>query len=155
MMSAPRYLAQRALTREWLHTELPITVEQGPSYVLSGSGSFRGSLEPEIGGLDAPDGLPILDEWGTFLFEEQDGVIRWGGIVTASAFNQDRQAWEVEAVEFSAYPHGEPYEGAAFRRSSIDPAQAFRQVWALVQDRPDADLGVKVTGASGFSASSR
>lgn len=147
-MTTWRYLAQRPLTREWLASELPITRDQGPTWALSAAGSLQGHLAPEIGGMDAPDGRPLLDEWGTLLYVEQDGLIRWGGIVTASAFSIDSQSWEIEASEFSTYPHGIPYDSARYARSSVDPAQAFRYLWQETQSQVDSDLGMKVVGDS-------
>lgn len=147
-MSAWRFLAQRVLTREWLHTDLPIIRDSGPSWELSAVGQLRGHLAPEIGGMDAPDGRPVLDEWGTFLYIEADGVIRWGGIVVASSFSVESQSWEVEAASFATYPHGVPFEGGRYARTSVDPAQAFRFLWQQMQEVQDADLGVKVVGDS-------
>lgn len=147
-MTTWRFLAQRALTREWLYTDLPIHRDQGPSWELSGVGQLRGHLAPEIGGLDAPDGRPILDEWGTLLHIEQDGLIRWSGIVIASAFSEDAQSWEIEAAAFATYPHDIPYDGPRYARSSVDPAQAFRYLWQHAQSDADADLGVRVVGDS-------
>lgn len=139
-MTAWRYIAQRAVTKEWLHWEVPLgDVEL--TWALSGAGSLRATLTPDIAHLTAPDGLPLLDEWGTLLYAEADGEIRWGGIVVASRFGG--ASWRVEAAGFATYPHGLPY-GGALSSTSIDPTDAFRAVWDYLQTNEDGNLGLVV-----------
>lgn len=137
-----RYLARRATTREWLHWDLPLRTD-GPSWSLSAAGALAGSIEPEIGGLVAADGKRVLDEWGTLIYAEHDGVIRWGGIVTQCSW--DGQAWQVEADGFSAYPHSRIYRGE-YVRSQVDPAVVIDHIWQWLQGFPDGNLGVRVVG---------
>lgn len=142
-MSTWRFLAQRAITLEWLHTDLPITRDSGPSWELSGVGQLSFAVEPErIGGLVADDGRDLFEEWGTLVYAEQDGLIRWGGIVVDSTFSG--QSLKVEVASFATYPHGIPLEDIEF--SGIDRPAALMvwSIWALVQAPPDSDLGVTV-----------
>lgn len=139
-MTTWRYIAQRAVTGEWLDWDLPIQRDE-LSWALSGAGSLRGTITPDVGQLRAADGRLIIEEWGTLLYAEADGEIRWGGIVTRSAFVG--ASWEIEAAGFSAYPHGIPYLGS-YSALSVDPLDALREVWAHVQSNPDGDLGIVV-----------
>lgn len=142
MLSDWRYIVQRARTGEFLDMDLPMTRE-GITWPLSGVGSLRGSLAPEIGGVVAHDGLPLLDEWGTFIYAEAAGQIRWGGIVVSSSYSGG--AWAVEAASFATYPHGIPYLGD-YSKIEVNPDTVVRHLWSSLQAAPGGDLGVRVTG---------
>jgi len=143
-MTEWRFIAQRALTGEFLEMELPLSVSS-LKWDLSGPGSLTGTVEPDTGVLRAPDGRLLLEEWGTYLYAEADGEIRWGGIVVSSKFDGAR--YQIEAAGFSTYPHGLPYQ-STYSRANIDPAQIIRDIWAHVQSHPDGDLGVQVVGST-------
>lgn len=145
-----RYIAQRITTGEFLDWDVPMTRDE-LTWQLSGSGSLRGSVSPDVGNLRASDGSLLLDEWGTALYAEKDGEIRWGGIVVRSNFNGP--AWEVEAAGFGSYPYGIPYLGdfrpgdpSAGTAGAVEPLRAFREIWRHVQSYPDSALGVTVVG---------
>ena len=143
-MSRWRYIAQRALTGEILEWELPLDRDD-LTWDLSGPGSLRGSVAPDIGTLRAHDGHLLLEEWGTYLYAEADGEIRWGGIVQASGFSG--KSWTIEAAGFSSYPTGIPF-GGTLTGVDVDPADIVRQLWAHVQSFADAKLGVTVVGTT-------
>lgn len=135
-----RYIAQRALTGEWLDWDLPLerdTLE----WQLSGAGQLSGSISPEYAALRGSDGRPILDEWGTFIYAEADGIIRWGGILVSSGF--EGPTWKLECMGFAGYPNGIPYTGE-WRYSTVDPLNAVREIWRHIQAFPDGDLGLAV-----------
>lgn len=139
-MTTWRYLAQRALTGEWLSWDLPISRDE-LSWALSGPGSLRGTVSPDVGHLRASDGRLLVEEWGTKIYAEADGIIRWGGIVVRSAF--DGPAWTIEAAGMSTYPTGIPYLGE-YTRLDADPAGIYRDIWAYVQAQPDGNIGMVV-----------
>ena len=143
-MSSWRVLAQRATTRQWLHMDLPLTPTTR-RWELSASGALSGTVAAQVGGMLAEDGKPLLDEWGTLIYLEADGIIRWGGIVVSSRFTGS--AWTVEAAGFAAYPHGVPF-GDEWSLAQVDPAKIVADLWAHVQSYPDGDLGVTVTGST-------
>lgn len=143
-MPSWRYIAQRALTGEFLDMELPLHRDE-LTWELSGAGALRGSVSPDTGTMRASDGRLLLEEWGTLIYAEADGEIRWGGIVVSSDF--DGASWKVEAAGFSTYPNGLPYTGE-FRRTNLDPVDAIRHIWEHIQSHPDGRLGVAVTGDS-------
>lgn len=142
-MTSWRYLVQRATTGEWLHTDLPLNRDV-LRWELSGAGVLSGTLAPDLGGMLAEDGKPLLDEWGSLVYAEAGGIIRWGGIVIASRF--ERSHWRAECAGFATYPHGIPY-GDKYTQIGVDPATVIRHLWAHVQASPDGDLGVKVSNA--------
>ncbi|MFG3715808.1 hypothetical protein [Micromonospora sp. NPDC047730] len=139
-MTRWRYIAQRAVTGEFVDWDVPIARDE-LSWSLSGPGSLRGTIAPDVGRLRGPDGRPLLDEWGTLLYAEADGEIRWGGVVVQSGFSGS--AWRVEATGFTAYPHGVPYLDL-YSKVGVDPLDAVREVWRHVQAQPDGDLGMLV-----------
>ena len=138
-----RFIAQRATTKQFLHFDLPI--EGSPVRELSGPGSFSTEIEPEVGGLIAEDGRPVLEPWGTFLFLEEDGLIRWGGIVIDVAFDGPKMS--IEAAGFTTYPHGIPYLGS-YSAIDKDPADIVRHIWGSLQAKPDGDLAMTVIGTT-------
>ena len=142
-MSAWHYIAQRATTGELLTLELPLARDE-LTWTLSGAGALRGTVAPDIGTLRAEDGHLLLEEWGTLLYAEADGQIRWGGILVSSDFQDE--AWHLEAAGFLTYPHGLIYTGKDYEAVQRDPADIVRDLWAHVQDQPDGDLGVTVEG---------
>ncbi|MEV7684245.1 hypothetical protein AB0O64_37815, partial [Streptomyces sp. NPDC088341] len=127
-----------------LDLDVPIAREE-LSWALSGGGALRGSVSPDVGGLRAADGRMVLDEWGTLLYAEAAGQIRWGGIVTRSQFQGP--TWSVEAVGMAAYPTGLPYLGE-FVSEGVDPLDVVRELWSHVQAQPDGDLGMLVDGTT-------
>lgn len=135
-----RYIAQRILTGEILDYDLPL-ITDGPAWALSGAGSLAAKISPDVGALRADDGELLLQEWGTAIYAEVDGVIGWGGILISSDFADEE--WSIEAAGFSTYPHGIPYQGD-YQHIDIDPVAAFRELWRHVQDHPDGNLGLEI-----------
>lgn len=139
-MTEWHYVAQRALTGEFLDLELPL-VSGGPSWALSGAGSLSGTIAPDRGLLRAPDGRLVLEEWGTYLYAVAGNEIRWGGILVSSTFQDE--TWTIEAAGFATYPHGLHYDNAK-SWTTASPELPFQELWANAQWRPNARLGVFV-----------
>lgn len=144
MTSTVRYYAQRALTGEMLDDDLQLTTD-GPEYELSGPGSLRASIAPDLGQLRAADGHLLLEEWGTLIHYEEAGEIRWSGIVISSTFEGSK--WRLDAAGYSSYPHGIPYSGT-YRGVNADPVDIMRELWGNVQNHPDGNLGITVAGST-------
>jgi len=138
-----RFLAQRATTKEWLHRDLPI--DGAPEEALSATGAFQATITPEVLGLNGEDGRPILEPWGTFLYLEEAGEIRWGGLVIDLRF--DGPALTVEGAGFMAYLHGLPFTGD-LEAIDEDPAEVVRRILQHLQSFPDGDLGLEVVGST-------
>jgi hypothetical protein len=138
-------MAQRATTKQWLHTDLPLLRRDDLEHALSAAGSFRATIAPDLGNMAAPDGRPLFEKLSTILYAVADGAIRWCGYVERSGW--DGQAWSIEAASFGAYPHRVPYEGE-YRGVKVDPADVMREMWAHPQSYPDGNLDVQVVGAT-------
>ncbi|WGH20310.1 minor tail protein [Arthrobacter phage MaGuCo] len=141
-MTEWRFIAQRATTKEYLDLDVPLKREE-LKWELSGAGALRGTVSPDVGTMRAPDGRLLLEEWGTLIYAEADGQIRWGGIVISSKF--DGPTWSVEAAGFTSYLHGLAYAGD-YSKVGLDPVDAVKEIWRHVQAYPDGDLGLVVTG---------
>jgi hypothetical protein len=139
-----RYMAFRAIDRAPLDLDLPLKVEE-LGWALNGAGPLRATVDPDIGNLRADDGRLLLEEWGTLIFAEADGEIRWGGIVLTSALNGE--AWQIEAAQMATYPRGMAFDGN-YSKVGADPAKVIADLWAHLQSKPDGDLGVAVTGST-------
>ncbi len=138
------FIAQRALTKEFLDWDVPLELE-GLEWQLSGPGSLKASIAPDVGGLRASDGQLLLEEWGTLIHAEHDGVIRWSGIVISCSFEGEK--WSLEAAGYGTYPHAVTY-GGDYSKIAVDPAEVFRHIWEHIQSHPDGNLGVRVVGAT-------
>ncbi|MFD7505374.1 hypothetical protein [Streptomyces sp. NPDC059850] len=122
-MDGWRFIAQRALPETILDWEVPFALNANPKRDLSGPGSMTGTITPEYARMIGADGLPILQEWGTKLYLEIDGHIRWGGIVTKTSF--DGPQYTIACEGFSTYPHGIPYEGYVISGKKIIPKDPY------------------------------
>lgn len=138
-----RYIAQRAITGEFLDMDLPLHRDE-LTWELSGPGALRGTISPDVGLLRAEDGRLLLEEWGTLIYAEADGEIRWGGILINSHW--DGANWEIECAGFSTYPGGQPY-GAEFSQTGADPGEVIRHIWEHLQSYQDGNLNVRVTNS--------
>lgn len=138
-----RYLAQRP-HGEFVHTDLPLH-DATPTWELSGPGGLSGFVAPDVGEAIALDGHPVIDEWGTIIHLEQDGLIRGSWIVERVDY-QGAQL-QVECRGISGYPTG-LVARVDWSLIQVDPAQVFRDLWAHVQSFQDGALGVTVTGST-------
>jgi hypothetical protein len=139
-----RYVAQRVLTGAILDQDLDLVPDGPPQRELSGPGSFSGSLPLQEDPTIAPDGQPILDDWSTAIYAEQNGRIQWGGLVTDSKPAGDRLA--VTCAGFTAYPIGQPYLGVFGRRGAEDVFDIVRAIWSHLQGYPRGKLGMVLDG---------
>jgi hypothetical protein len=143
-MSRWSFIAQRATTGEFIDWDVPIRLDS-LEWELNGPGALTGTIAPDAGGLRGSDGRPLLEEWGTLLYAEADGEIRWGGIVVSCSF--EGESWRLECAGFATYPHSVIYDGD-YSQIGVDPADVIRHIWAHVQSFPDGNLDVAVVGDS-------
>ncbi len=139
-----RYFATRLNgdgTETLLDPDLPlenVTIED----VLSGDNAVSGSLSPVYNRLLGPDGLPLLQEWSTAVYAENDGDIRGGGILTHSGFNGPE--WSLECVGFTGYGRDLPYTGNGYKGIKVDPIVVARQqIWGHIQNQPGGNIGLE------------
>lgn len=137
-----RYLATRLNgdgTETLLDPDLPlekVTIED----MLSGDGSVHGQIDPVYARLLGPDDEPILREWSTAIYAENDGDIRGGGILTHSGFNGPN--WTLEATGFTGYGRDMPYTGGGYKGIRVDPLHVVRVIWDHIQSHPGGNLGL-------------
>ncbi|GAA1323763.1 hypothetical protein ACFSWE_09590 [Leucobacter albus] len=136
-----RYLAQRP-SGEFVHTDIPL-VDASPTWELSGPGGLDGYLAPDVGEAIAWDGHPVIDEWGTIIHLEQDGLIRGSWDVERVDYVGARLKVECRGV--AGYPAG-LVARVDWSLIQVDPAQVFRDLWAHVQSYQDGNRRVTVVG---------
>ena len=139
-----RYLATRLHgdgTETLLHPDLPlesVTIED----VLSGDQALSAKIEPVYANLLAADGHPLLREWSTAIYAENDGVIRAGTILTDSSFSGP--SWSLDCVGFTGYLRDLPYIGEGYYGVGVDPIDLVRLIWNHAQGHPGGDIGMQV-----------
>lgn len=139
-----RFILQRALTNEFLHMDAPVTVSE-ISWARNAAGALRGELEITKTGDIASDGKPFVLEWSTLVFEETNGAITWGGIVTKVDATDTKLSFE--AASFVTYPVGIPF-GGVYSGTDVDVVELYKMIWTHVQGQTDGSLGVTVTGGN-------
>jgi len=136
-----RYIAERRNgdgTATFLNLDVPL---REPQIVcgLSGPGSLRGTISPEIQQLKDDAGRPLFEKWSTCIWAEADGQIRGGGIMDESTFEND--SWTIGCVGFSGYLKGLPYTDARYWIDA-DPMDLTREIWKHAQGQTRGNLGV-------------
>ncbi|WP_093803900.1 hypothetical protein [Streptomyces sp. Wb2n-11] len=148
-MSSPlRVLTQHAVTGDWLSKALPLSdLEYGPE--LDGPGALSGKLSPRL----IATNPSLLDPGTTLIYVEQDGQLRWGGLVWDARAEGD--TYSIEAAGWTSYLqkrfdiHGQlngrgPYTHA-------DRCTIMRDIWDYAQSAADGDLGVTVDSTTSKS----
>jgi hypothetical protein len=139
-----RYFATRLNgngTETVLDMDLPledVTIED----VLSGHNSISGKISPVYARLLAADGEPLLREWSTAIYAENDGDIRGGAILTNSGF--DGPEWSLEATGFTGYAQDMPYVGSGYKGMYVDPLDCVRVIWDHIQGQPGGNIGLEL-----------
>lgn len=136
-----RYIAQRLLTGDFLEWDVPIHEGEG-TRELSGPGGITGSIEPDLTLDKAADGRPVIEEWTTALYAEEEGSIRAAALVRDLTYEGPRLS--LDAPGFAGYPEGMPYLGNYVPNDWPDPIDVFRHIWAHLQSFPDGDLGLVI-----------
>jgi hypothetical protein len=142
-MGGWRYLAQRLDGTgdggELLDVELPL-LDVAFTDVLSGPTQLSATIDPAFTRLRDANG-PILTEWGTAIFAEEDGNIIGGGILDTSNFAGPK--WSLDCVGYCGYPYDMPYTDSWFG-VEIDPLEVVREIWSHLQDQDGGNLGLQV-----------
>ena len=139
---AIRYLAQRLDgqgSTDFISLDLPLQNAQIEE-VLSGHNSLTGEISPEYATLLGTDGRPLLREWGTAIWCEEDGEIS-GGILSDVTIDGPR--FSLEAIGYTGYLTDMPYVDATFFVET-DPLDIFRHIWNHVQSQPGGNIGLQI-----------
>lgn len=128
-------------TETAIDMDLPIedvTIED----VLSGDQSLSGKIDPAYKRLLGPDGRPVLQEWGSAIYAENDGDIRFGGILTNSDF--EGSEWSLETTSFTGYLRDLPYTGNGYKGIKVDPLDVVRVIWNHAQSQPGGNIDMEI-----------
>ncbi|MFI0822318.1 hypothetical protein ACH4TX_41905 [Streptomyces sp. NPDC021098] len=141
MAASYRVLTQHALTGQWLSKALPLTdLEYGSE--LNGPGSLTGTLKPHL----LASNTTLTDPGTTLIYVEDDGLLRWGGLVWDARPRGSEYA--IEAAGWSSYlQHRHDIDGNLGGRGPYvyaDPCKVIRDIWAYAQSIPDGNLAVTV-----------
>jgi hypothetical protein len=142
-LAAPRarMIARRILDGEWLSWDLPVT-DPEVTWNLSAAVEIAGVFKPEIRHV-ADLGL---EPWGTWIYLEEDGVIRAGGIMLPTVISRDG-VLRLSAAGPLYYARKVPWRGQ-FSGVEVDPAAMVAMMWTHIQSFPRGDLGVTVHGTT-------
>lgn len=128
-------------TADLLASDLPLQdVTITPT--LSGPDQLTASINPRDERLVAVGGLPLLQEWSSAIYAEEDGDIRGGGILEHS--EMDGPNLTIECVGFGGYPERQPYT-ESWSGVEVDPLDVVREIWRHLQAQPDGNLGLQIS----------
>lgn len=142
-----RYIAQRldgSGNGEFLSFELPLQDVQYTK-TISGFDTISASVSPVFQRLLATDGLPILNQYGTAIYAENDGEIRAGGIFTDESFEGPK--WNITATGFAGYSSDMPWvssDANNYLGVEVDPLDVLRVIWAHIQSHPGGNIGLEI-----------
>lgn len=141
-----RYLAQRldgnGLSDEFIDLDLPLQ-DVAITDTLTGAPAITAAITPEVARLQAPDGRPLFEKWGTAIYAENEGEIRGGAILTD--LQREGSNLALTCTGFSSYPDGQPWtteEG--YIGVEVDPLDVVRVIWDHLQSQPYGNLGVEI-----------
>lgn len=141
-----RIIIQRATTGEVLTYDFRGATLGAPTRELSAVGTMSVTVAAAQGRSIAADGLPLFDEWGTIVTRDEDGEIRFRGIVTDVQYAGPE--WKMTVSALPTILYGCPYDDDPYYGAEVDPASIVRKLVAHVQSFPDADLGITVVGTT-------
>ncbi|UWD83664.1 hypothetical protein NY057_05310 [Curtobacterium flaccumfaciens] len=141
-----RFIIQRAATRQVLSYDFAGVDRGGLARKLSAVSTLPLTVPSGQVLLPAEDGQPMFQEWGTLVTLDDDGQIRFRGIVTDLSYVGAECKVTVSSIP--AYASRAYYEGSAYYGAQVDPADIARKVWDHLQSFPDSQLGVTVVGST-------
>lgn len=141
-----RVIIQRASTREVLTYDFRGLSFSTVTRELSAVGTMPVSVKAAQGKSIASDGRPLFDEWGTIITLDDDGQIRFRGIVTELEYAGPE--WKLTVSALPTVLYGCPYDDAPYYGAEVDPASIVRKLVAHAQSFPDSDLGITVVGST-------
>ena len=133
MAHTPRVILQALPSGEILDWAVPL-MGADVTQVLTGPGALSGSL---------PEGYQFpVQEWGSALWVESDGMFHGGGIVT-TVEHSDREI-RVNCTGVTGYAQDMPWLAPREDLVRVDPLAIVRKVWAHLQGQTGGDLALDV-----------
>jgi hypothetical protein len=124
---------QNLVTGQWLHRNVQGITQPSVTWNLNAADSFTCTLSPPRPDMMDPTGNPLLAEWRDACYLEQDGQLKWGGILTSSGITGP--SWQMTFTGFAGYPAGITYEGANYTVTFREAMTVIRYLWQWVQSQ--------------------
>lgn len=141
-----RLVIQRATTGDVLSYDYRGVTRDAFTRALSAVGTMPIAIPASQAKTVASDGLPMFDEWGTIVTLDDDGEIRFRGIVTELTYAGPE--WKMTLSSVPTVLYGIPYDDTPYYGAEVDPAAIVRKLVAHVQSYPDSDVGITVVGST-------
>lgn len=113
---------------------------------LSGHGDISATISPEIARLKDADGDPILLPYGTAVYAEEiddNGLSEIRGAAIVLEKNTDDPELSLETAGWTYYAVGQPFTDE-FSAHGNDPLELVRMLWTHIQDKPGANIGLRL-----------
>src|SRR5262252_3526179 len=136
----PRMHLQNVLTGAWVTREVRGITSPSITWNLDQPDTFSCTVSPPQAALLDATGNPVCQEWQHACYLEQGDEIKFGGILTSSAYTGP--AWTPTFTGFAGYPNGIPYEGASYHQRGIEALDVVRYLWNWVQSQPSGNIGM-------------
>jgi len=138
---------QNLVTGQWYHRNVQGITSPSVTWNLNAADTFQCTLSPPRTDMMTSAGEPLLKVWRDACYLEEDGQIKWGGILTQSAFNGPQ--WTMQYTGFAGYPNGIPYEGANYVQTGIEAMAVVRYLWNWLQTADvNSNLGMVIDAAN-------
>lgn len=142
-----RIVLIRPLTGLLLHSEVELK-SGSDTRSLNGPGDISMTVDPSWHNVLAEDGAPYFLKRGTLIVVERaNRTIRNVGLVDDLSLSGKGLEVSAGGLSMLAGQSG-PWEGYQGYYVTMDPVTVFRRVWDQVQSYKNADLGVRITGAT-------
>jgi hypothetical protein len=136
---------QNLITGQWLHRDVQGITSPSVTWALNAADSYTCTLSPPRPDMMTAAGEPLLTEWRDACYLEEDGQIRFGGILTSSTF--DGPSWTQTWTGFAAYPNGQTYEGINYTATRVDAMTVVRYLWNWTMAHL-SDIGMTLPAAN-------
>lgn len=134
-----RFYAQRQVTGDWLHTDVPLQAKI--TRQLNGSGLVAGVIPAAFDVDVAEDGRRLWVERGTTLYGEEDGDLKWVGLCSFQQPTPTGRRLEFRGLSSLYDLVG--YDGL-IREWQPDPFDVVRRMVNNANDQPDGDVDLHV-----------
>lgn len=134
-----RFYAQRQVTGDWLHTDVPLRAKI--TRQLNGSGLVEATIPAALDVERAEDGHPLWIERGTTLYAEEDNDLKWVGLCSYQQPGPTGRRLEFKGLT-SVYDRI-GYDGL-IREWQPDPFDLVRRMVNNANDQPDGDVDLQV-----------
>lgn len=134
-----QFFAQRILDGTWLDRVGAQVSNATLTWDLQ-TDQLTFTITPQQFAQIASDGSPLYLEYSTAIYVVNNGLIRWGGLITDAEFTGP--SWVITCTGFRGYANGNVYAGDAYTTTGADPLHIVRLIWSYLQGQPNGNLGL-------------